>query len=105
MSLAEVVYRLTEEFPKREWYCLALEMRRSAVSIPSNLAEGHSQGHRAYIRHLVIAIGSHSELRSQGELATRLNYINAEARKDLDGLLGEVGRLCQALLRSLRPVS
>ena len=98
----ELIYRLTEDCPARERFGLPFEMRRSSVSIPSNIAEGHSQGHRAYIRHLVIAIGSHSELATQSELAFRLKYIEGAAKTELEDLLGEVGRLTQGLLNSLR---
>jgi four helix bundle protein len=103
MLLAELVYRLTEDFPSRERFGLAFEARRSAVSIPSNISEGHSQGRRAYLRHLVIAIGSHSELSTQSELSFRLEYIIGDNRRKLETLLAEVGRLTQGLLDSLIP--
>ena len=102
MDLVVLVYRLTENFPSRERFGLAFEARRSAVSVPSNIAEGHSQGHGAYVRHLVIAIGSHSELATQSELAFRLKYIGGADKIELEGLLGEVGRLTQGLLNSVR---
>ena len=102
MDLSVLVYRLTENFPPRERFGLAFESRRSSVSIPSNIAEGHSQGHGVYVRHLVIAIGSHSELATQSELAFRLKYIGGANRTELEDSLGEVGRLTQGLLNSLR---
>jgi four helix bundle protein len=102
MELAELIYHLTEPFPKREQFGLAFEMRRSAVSIPSNIAEGHSQGRRAYARHLVISVGSHSELTTQADLSFRLKYIVSEPREQLTDLMGEVGRLTQGLLNAIQ---
>jgi four helix bundle protein len=102
MELVELVYRVTEPFPTRERYGLAFEMRRSAVSIPSNIAEGHSQRRRAYARYLVISIGSHSELSTQAEISFRLKYIVSDERLRLAALLGEVGRLTQGLLNSVQ---
>jgi four helix bundle protein len=102
MELALLVYRLTEDFPSRERFGLASELRRSAVSVPSNIAEGHSQGSGAYVRHLVIAIGSHSELSTQVELSFRLRYIVGKTKIEVEDLLGETGRITQGLLNSLR---
>ena len=102
MDLVVLVYHLTERFPARERIGLAIQMRRSAVSVPSNIAEGHSQGHGAYVRHLVIAVGSHSELATQAELSFRLRYVTGQQRIDLENLIGETGRLTQGLLNALR---
>jgi four helix bundle protein len=102
MELVMLVYKLTEDFPSRERFGLASELRRSAVSIPSNIAEGHSQGSGAYVRHLVIAIGSHSELSTQAELSFRLRYVAGKSKTELEDLLGETGRITQGLLNSLR---
>jgi four helix bundle protein len=105
MDLVVLIYRLTENLPTRERFGLAFELRRSAVSIPSNISEGHSQGSGAYVRHLVIAVGSHSETATQSELALRLKYIVGSDQTTLESLLGEVGRLTQGLLNSLPHVS
>jgi four helix bundle protein len=101
MDLVILVYRVTESFPRREWYGLAAEMRRSSLSVPSNISEGHSQRRGAYRRHLWIALGSHSELATQAEAACRLQYVAAPDRHELEALLGEVGRLTQGLLNSI----
>jgi len=103
MDLAVLVYRLTEEFPPRERYGLASQMRDAAVSIPSNIAEGHRQRTRAYVKHLVIAMGSHGELDTQLELTFRLNFIVGQDRTDVTSLIDEVGRLTNGLLQSLGP--
>jgi four helix bundle protein len=102
MDLVVLVYRLTEHFPRREWYGgLAAVMRKSSVSIPSNISEGHSQRHGAYVRHLWIAVGSRSELQTQSELSFRLNYIVGEDRLEVEGLLDQVGKLVRGLLNSV----
>ena len=100
MDLVLLVYELTEDFPVREQFGLAREMRKSGVSVPSNISEGHSQRHGAYVRHLYVAVGSHSELCTQSEIAFRLKYIGGNKRSQLEQLLGEVGRLTQGLLNS-----
>ena len=100
MDLVVLVYELTENFPARDHFCLAREMRKSGVSIPSNISEGHSQRHGAFVRHLYVAVGSHSELATQSEIAFRLKYIGESKRNKLESLLGEVGRLTQGLLNS-----
>jgi four helix bundle protein len=101
MDLTVRVYRLTEAFPRREWYGLAHQMRKSAVSVPSNIAEGHRQRRGAYVRHLWIALGSHGELSTQCDVAFRLQYLVDPEKDDLKRLLGEVGRLTRGLLKAV----
>jgi len=72
MTLAERIYSVTDGLPKSEAYGLTSQMRRAAVSIPSNIAEGKAISGRAYLRHLRIALGSEAELQTQIELAVRL---------------------------------
>src|SRR4051812_37434860 len=73
MDLIESVYRLSANFPAREVYGLASQMRRAAVSIPSNIAEGHiREGTKEYLCHLSVAQGSLVELQTQLEIAGRL---------------------------------
>jgi four helix bundle protein len=105
MDLAVQIYALTEDFPKREWFGLAYEMRKSAVSIPSNIAEGNRRKTPGYINHLFIALGSHGELDTQCELATRRKFIRADQQAALESLLAEVGRVTHGLLRSLDPAA
>jgi four helix bundle protein len=93
------VYRLTAEFPKSEIYGLAQQMRRAAVSIPSNIAEGYCRKHRAeYNQFLSIAYGSLSELETQYMLCIDLGY--AKSNAVTAGLLKEVGSM---LYRMLNP--
>ena len=101
MDLADLVYDITEPFPARERLGLAYQMRKAAVSIPSNIAEGHRRRTPSYINHLEIALGSHAELDTQCEIATRRNYIRADVRPELEALIAEVGRITHGLLRSV----
>jgi len=99
MDLVEGVYRLTKQFPKEELYGLVSQMRRSAVSIPSNIAEGHCRnGRREYVHHLSIALGSLGELETQVLIAQRLGYPEDDR---LLALASETGRLVVGLMHSL----
>jgi len=101
MDLADMVYDLTEHFPPRELFGLASQMRKPAVSIPSNIAEGSRRKTPGYVHHLTIALGSHAELDTQCELASRRRFITAENRSRLEDLIAEVGRVTHGLARSL----
>lgn len=79
MDLVEEVYRLTKEFPKEELYGLTNQLRRAAVSIPSNIAEGQTRSHlREYLHFISTAQGSLAEVQTQIEIAGRLKYLSAE---------------------------
>src|SRR5207247_71823 len=85
MTLVEEVYRLTQAFPSHETYGLTNQIRRAAVSIPSNVAEGHTREHsKEYLHHLSIAQASLAELETQLEIAVRLKYCSS---KQLDPIL------------------
>jgi len=103
MDLVTSVYRLTKAFPKSEVYGLANQMQRAALSIPSNIAEGHAlKQTQAYARHLAIASGSLAELETQLEIAQRLGYLTSES-KSVCEQASEVGRMLAGLRRSLLP--
>lgn len=79
MDLVEDVYRLTKSFPIDEKFGLVSQMRRAAVSVPSNIAEGNvREGTKEYLRHISIAQASLAELQTQMEIAQRLNYISRQ---------------------------
>jgi four helix bundle protein len=87
MDLADLIYTVTEPFPKREWFGLAYQMRKSAVSVPSNIAEGNRRRIPSYVNHLEISLGSHGELDTQCELATRRKLISAMHHRQIESLL------------------
>jgi len=100
MRLAETVYQQTLGLPKEEMYGLAVQMRRSAVSVPSNIAEGAARNSsREYYQYLEIATGSIAELETQVELAIRLGYLK-QAVEALEHV-HRVGRLVNALRNAI----
>jgi four helix bundle protein len=77
MDVVEAVYRISAEFPKSELYGLTNQIRRAAVSVPSNIAEGHTGATtREYLQHVTIARVSLAEIETQTEIARRLGYID-----------------------------
>jgi len=93
MDLVEQVYLLTQAFPKHEMYGLASQMQRAAVSIPSNIAEGHTREHlKEYLQHLSIARASLAELETQLEIAARLEYCKPEQLSQLLEQLDSLNR-------------
>ena len=98
------VYRLTKMFPKEEIYGLASQMRRAAISVPSNLVEGCArETYREYQRFIEIALGSAKELRYQYSIAVRLGYVPASDISQGDVNMLELEKVLSALLRALRP--
>ena len=102
MHLAEEIYRLTKQLPKEETYGLASQLRRAAVSVPSNIAEGYGREATAeYIRFLKIARGSLYEIETQLYLCKTLQYISQEDFSLSLSLISEVGRMLNTMLRRL----
>lgn len=96
------VFRITKMFPGEERYVLSSQMRRSALSIPSNIAEGYGRKTRAdYIRILYIAYGSVCELDTQISLSGDLNYIQESLLEKLQEEISEVGIMLRSLIRAL----
>jgi four helix bundle protein len=96
------VFRATEFFPRREHFGLAAQIRKTAISIASNIAEGHNRSSRlAYRNHVAIALGSQAELETQVELAGRLEFVSEQAANALLATIGEVGRMLHGLLSAL----
>jgi four helix bundle protein len=102
MDVVVETYRLTGAFPKSETYGLSAQMRRAAVSVPSNVAEGHAREGRAGVNHLGIALGSYAELDTQLEAAVRLAYLTRDIARDLQALIDSGRRLAHGLRRSKR---
>lgn len=102
MDLVVSIYKLTELFPKSEIYGLTSQIRRSAVSIPSNIAEGNTRGTKKDYRHfLLIAFGSGAELETQIEIAKRLDFDKDLKFKEVDNLLNEVMKMLNIMIRKL----
>ena len=102
IELVLVAYDVAHQLPTTERFELAAQMRRAAVSIPSNIAEGQATGPGGRYRHHVrIALGSLAELETQLELALRLKWISAEAHDNLAGHVARTGKLLHGLSRSL----
>lgn len=101
-ELVLMVYKLTSGFPKEEAFGLASQLRRAAVSIPSNIVEGRARNSvRDYKRYLLIARGSLEEVKYQLLLAKDLYYIDKNIYEEALTLAREVGRLIYGLIRSL----
>jgi four helix bundle protein len=93
VQMAVMVYRLTREFPKEETYGLSSQMRRAAVSIPSNIAEGHGRLNTGeYRQFLGVARGSNFELQTQLEIARALGAGDSKLVNETEGLSHEVGK-------------
>jgi four helix bundle protein len=102
IDISLTVYRLTDEFPQREMYGLTSQLRRAAVSIPSNIAEGHTRGQtKDFVRFLSISRGSVAELETQLIIAERLDYVQRDQLKHLRDMLNEESRMLAGLRRSL----
>ena len=101
VDLAVRIYAETGKFPASEKFGFISQIRRSAVSIPSNIAEGKASGGQSYRRHLKIALGSEAELYTQIELARRLKMLSDADADDVLKRLAEVGRMMTALLKAL----
>ncbi|MCA9309698.1 MAG: four helix bundle protein [Phycisphaerales bacterium] len=96
------VYHVTLSFPDCERYGLTSQMRRAAVSIPSNIAEGFGRGQtREYLRYLCIARGSTFELETQSRIARHLGYFTVEGDEHMMRALRDSGRVLGGLIRSL----
>lgn len=103
MTLVEQIYQVTASFPKEEIYGLTSQIRRAAISIPSNIAEGQSRhSTKEFLRFLSIALGSRSEVETQLIIASRLKYLGSDMAIELTAQLEEIGRLLRGLVNSLR---
>ncbi len=103
IDLAVRIYEVTKDFPREEEFGLKAQLRRAAVSVPSNIAEGLTRRSKKDKLHFLnIADGSLSEIDAQLEIAGRLKYIDDGVSKSAEGSLVEVQKLLSGLVRSLR---
>lgn len=100
MDLLEMIYRYISHFPKNEEHCLSIQIRRCAISIPSNIAEGFGRKYTAeYKRFLSFSRGSLFELQTQLEIAIRLNFISYD--NSLEGIILEIEKMLNSLIKKL----
>ena len=105
MDLVVECYRITNKFPRSELYGLTSQLRRAAVSVPSNIAEGRERQHtKEFVQHLAIAYGSLAELETHLQIAQRLNYLDSSQVRQVLEKTSEVGRMLNGLRRSLGKV-
>jgi four helix bundle protein len=100
MELSESIYKLTQMFPDTERYGLISQLRRSSVSIPSNIAEGQGRGTVPFALYFLrVAIGSAAEVDTQLELARRLRLVTADATRGVDRQLERVRQMLYGMRR------
>jgi four helix bundle protein len=96
------IYKSTKTFPREEIYGLTSQIRRAAVSVPSNIAEGYGRKTtREYVQALYIAYGSNCELETQILLSADLGYIKADKLEKLQEDIGDIERMLKGLIKSL----
>ena len=102
IELVEKVYLQTRHFPKEELYGLTGQLRRSAVSVPSSIAEGFARGHRSeYRQFLYVALGSCAELTTQITISARLGYMKEQTVVNLLSEVDQISKMIMALIKKL----
>ena len=100
------IYAVTRKFPKEEIYCLTNQIRRSSISVPSNIAEGHSRRSQAdYLQFLKIARGSCAELETQILISKNLDYLSGGEFEGLNEKCIEISKMLNALITRLQSFS
>ena len=103
MDLVEMIYQVTRQFPKEELYGLTSQIRRAAVSIPSNIAEGQARQSTAEFKNfLSFAQGSRAEVETQLMIAQRLGYLSQQTAEPILSLAEEIKRMLHALMAKLK---
>lgn len=102
IDLVERIYLLTRTFPREETYGLTSQLRRAVVSVPSNIAEGHTRSHlKEYLHHISMSQASLAEVETQLEIATRLKYILPSQLAEIVTEINSLGKQLYALRNSL----
>ena len=102
MELVTRLYRVTGKFPREEVYGLTSQLRRAAVSVPSNIAEGQGRkSTREFLNHLSIAKGSLMEVQTQVEIARRLTFMTQEQFQEIRKQTETIAKLLNGLIRAL----
>ncbi|MCV9930113.1 four helix bundle protein [Flavobacterium sp. LS1R49] len=103
MALVTEIYQLASSFPKEEIYGLTSQIRRSSISIPSNIAEGYGRnGNNDYLRFLNISISSLFEIQTQLEISFNLKYINEIQFHKINGESKEIERMLGSFIRKIK---
>lgn len=101
MDLVVAIYELTKKYPSAELYSLTTHTKKTAISIPSNIAEGRRRGSSADFRHfLIIALGSGAELETQIEIARKLKLAKEINFKKVDNLLNEIMKMLNKMINN-----
>lgn len=102
MEITDLIYKITDKFPKNELFSLTAQMRRAAISIPSNIAEGFSRfGKKEYKRFLSISLRSCTELETQVIIAKNRNYLNKEESESLENIINYECRMILNMMKLL----
>ena len=102
MLLVEEVYKLVKKLPREELYALSDQLRRAVVSVPSNIAEGHTRaGTKEFINFLSIANGSRVEVETQLKICERLKYLSESDVTESLNLCSEVGKMLNVMISKL----
>jgi len=102
-NFVKEIYKITDDFPKRELFGLTSQLRRAAVSVPANIVEGHTRTSRKdFLRYLNIALGSLTECEYYLELTLELNFIREEDYLKIENLRKEVGYLLVKFIKGVR---
>jgi len=103
IELVASIYKITSSFPKEQIYGLTSQIRRAAVSIPSNIAEGAAQNHdKEFIQFLYVALGSGAELETQLIISKMLGFIDYEKSQELTNELNSISRMIQGLIKFIK---
>jgi len=103
INLVQNIYEITKSFPKTEDYGLTSQIRRSAVSIPANIAEGAArQTKKEFIQFLHMAQGSLSELDTHMEIALKLDYMQKNSINDISVIMNDIDKMTTGLIKSLK---
>ena len=102
IHLANVIYDVTDQFPKHELYGLAAQLRRAVVSISSNLAEGSVRGNKEFAHFITIARGSLAEIETQIIIAHHRKYLSTAELENVTQFTEELSRILMGLLKSIK---